>query len=49
MKNGEKRLGINYQYFTVLAIKGLQEQQKEIDLLKEQMKTVLAALENTKK
>jgi Chaperone of endosialidase len=25
MKNGETRLGINYQYFTVLAIKGLQE------------------------
>ncbi len=27
IKNGEKRLGINYQYFTVLAIKGIQEQQ----------------------
>lgn len=32
MKNGEKRLGINYQYFTVLAIKGLQEQQQKIQL-----------------
>lgn len=31
MKNGETRLGINYQYFTVLAIKGLQEQQKIIE------------------
>jgi hypothetical protein len=31
MKNGEKRLGINYQYFTVLAVKGFQEQQKIID------------------
>jgi len=31
MKDGEKRLGINYQYFTVLAIKGLQEQQKIIE------------------
>ncbi|MES2850120.1 MAG: tail fiber domain-containing protein [Bacteroidota bacterium] len=32
MKDGEKRLGINYQYFTVLAIKGLQEQQQKIQL-----------------
>jgi hypothetical protein len=31
MKNGETRLGINYQYFTVLAIKGLQEQNKIIE------------------
>jgi hypothetical protein len=30
MKNGKKMLGINYQYFTVAAIKGLQEQQKSI-------------------
>lgn len=30
MKDGETRLGINYQYFTVLAIKGLQEQQQQI-------------------
>jgi hypothetical protein len=30
MKNGEKMLGINYQYFTVVAIKGLQEQQAMI-------------------
>jgi hypothetical protein len=30
MKNGEKMLGINYQYFTVAAIKGLQEQQQMI-------------------
>lgn len=29
-KNGDTRLGINYQYFTVLAIKGLQEQQTTI-------------------
>jgi hypothetical protein len=29
-KNGEKMLGINYQYFTVAAIKGLQEQQEMI-------------------
>jgi trimeric autotransporter adhesin len=32
LKNGEKRLGINYQYFTVLAIKGIQEQQQQIEL-----------------
>lgn len=30
MKDGQTRLGINYQYFTVLAIKGLQEQQQQI-------------------
>jgi len=30
MKDGETRLGINYQYFTVLAIKGLQEQHQTI-------------------
>jgi len=30
IKNGETRLGINYQYFTVLAIKGLQEQQQQM-------------------
>ena len=30
-KNGDKFLGINYQYFTVAAIKGLQEQQVEIE------------------
>ncbi|MBL7702716.1 MAG: tail fiber domain-containing protein [Ferruginibacter sp.] len=37
MKDGEKRLGINYQYFTVLAIKGLQEQQKIIENLQSQI------------
>lgn len=31
MDDGNKRLGVNYQYFTVLAIKGLQEQQENID------------------
>jgi len=30
LKEGETRLGINYQYFTVLAIKGLQEQQRQL-------------------
>lgn len=37
MKNGEKRLGINYQYFTVLAIKGLQEQQQQIQSQEERI------------
>ncbi len=41
MKDGEKRLGINYQYFTVLAIKGLQEQQKEMEQMKLQMKEMM--------
>jgi hypothetical protein len=36
-QNGEKRLGINYQYFTVLAIKGLQEQQQQIQLQEERI------------
>lgn len=30
-KNGETLLGINYQYFTVVAIKGIQEQQQKIN------------------
>jgi hypothetical protein len=30
-KNGEAMLGINYQYFTVAAIKGIQEQQQKIN------------------
>jgi trimeric autotransporter adhesin len=33
-KNGDKYLGINYQYFTVVAIKGLQEQQEIIEIEK---------------
>ena len=37
LKNGEKRLGINYQYFTVLAIKGLQEQQQQIQSQEERI------------
>lgn len=41
MKDGQKRLGINYQYFTVLAIKGLQEQQQQIQTLEQR----IAALE----
>lgn len=36
-KDGETRLGINYQYFTVLAIKGLQEQQQQIRLQEERI------------
>jgi hypothetical protein len=36
-KDGEKRLGINYQYFTVLAIKGLQEQQQIINKQEERI------------
>lgn len=37
MKDGEKRLGINYQFFTVLAIKGMQEQQQQIQLQEERI------------
>lgn len=37
MKNGETRLGINYQYFTVLAIKGMQEQQQIINKQEERI------------
>lgn len=48
MKDGQKRLGINYQYFTVLAIKGLQEQQKEMEEIKTQLKLMMEALEKLK-
>jgi trimeric autotransporter adhesin len=48
MKDGEKRLGINYQYFTVLAIKGLQEQQKDIEQMKAQMKLMMEEIEKLK-
>ncbi len=37
MKDGTKRLGINYQYFTVLAVKGWQEQQARIETLEERV------------
>lgn len=37
MKDGEKRLGINYQYFTVLAIKSIQEQQQQIESMEEKV------------
>jgi len=37
MKDGQTRLGINYQYFTVLAIKGLQEQQQQIQSQEERI------------
>jgi trimeric autotransporter adhesin len=48
MKDGQTRLGINYQYFTVLAIKGLQEQQKEMEELKAQLKLMREELEKLK-
>jgi Chaperone of endosialidase len=38
MQDGTQRLGINYQYFTVLAIKSLQEQQQQIVLLEQRLK-----------
>lgn len=44
MKNGETRLGINYQYFTVLAIKGLQEQQIIINDLQKQVEAAKAEI-----
>jgi hypothetical protein len=49
LKNGEKMLGINYQYFTVVAIKGLQEQQKEITDMKLQLKLMMEEIEKLKK
>jgi hypothetical protein len=45
MKNGEKRLGINYQYFTVVAIKAIQEQQKIIDTQEERLKKLEAQVQ----
>jgi len=44
LKNGETRLGINYQYFTVLAIKGLQEQQEIIQSLQKQVDAIKAEI-----
>ncbi len=49
MKDDETRLGINYQYFTVLSIKGLQEQQKEMEEMKAQMKMMMEEIERLKK
>ncbi|TAD93467.1 MAG: hypothetical protein EAY75_01005 [Bacteroidetes bacterium] len=46
MKNGEKMLGINYQYFTVAAIKGLQEQQA---MISKQEERIIKQEENIKK
>ncbi|TAD87905.1 MAG: hypothetical protein EAY75_05785 [Bacteroidetes bacterium] len=47
MKDGQTRLGINYQYFTVLAIKGLQEQQVKIDALEERLAKLEAMLKTS--
>jgi trimeric autotransporter adhesin len=49
MKDGEKRLGINYQYFTVLAIKGLQEQQEQIEALKTSNQNLQKQIDEIKK
>ncbi|MCW3110094.1 MAG: hypothetical protein JWQ09_4600, partial [Segetibacter sp.] len=38
------RLGISYQYFTVLAVKGLQEQQKIIESQEERITKLEKAL-----
>lgn len=40
MKDGTKKLGINYQYFIVLAIKGLQEQQQKIESLEQRIENL---------
>ena len=44
MDDGQKRLGINYQYFTVLAIKGIQEQQQIIEAQQAKMASQEARL-----
>jgi hypothetical protein len=49
IKNGETRLGINYQYFTVLAIKGLQEQQMIIENQNKKIENLQAQIDEIKK
>jgi co-chaperonin GroES (HSP10) len=49
IKNGEKRLGINYQYFTVLAIKGIQEQQQIIENQNKKIENLQAQIDDIKK
>ena len=47
LKNGKPQLGINYQYFSVLSIKAIQEQQHEIEALKKEnieVKNILTQL-----
>jgi trimeric autotransporter adhesin len=36
LENGKEQLGVNYQYFTVLSVKAIQEQQQQIDELKKE-------------
>jgi hypothetical protein len=40
--------GITYQYFSVIAVKAIQEQQNEINLLIEQNKMILEELKKLK-
>ncbi|MBK9487123.1 MAG: tail fiber domain-containing protein [Chitinophagaceae bacterium] len=49
MDDGKKRLGVNYQYFTVLAIKGLQEQQSNIDAQNKKIEVLENQLAELKK
>ncbi|MBK8785643.1 MAG: tail fiber domain-containing protein [Chitinophagaceae bacterium] len=49
MDDGKKRLGVNYQYFTVLAIKGLQEQQENIDTQNKKIEVLENQLSELKK
>ena len=48
-KGVDSTKGITYQYFNIIAIKAIQEQQKEIELLKEQNKLILEELSKLKK
>ena len=49
MDDGKKRLGVNYQYFTVLAIKGLQEQQENIETQNKKMEILETQIAELKK
>ena len=49
MDDGQKRLGINYQYFTVLAIKGIQEQQLIIENQNKKIENLQAQIDEIKK
>ncbi|MBK8608394.1 MAG: tail fiber domain-containing protein [Chitinophagaceae bacterium] len=49
MKDGRLQLGVNYQYFTVLAIKGLQEQQSNMEAQNKKIEVLERQLAELKK
>jgi hypothetical protein len=48
-KDGSEKLGIKYQYFSAYTVKAIQEQQKQIEFISEENKTLKAENEQLKK